>query len=331
MVGSHACAMNADGWARAEKMNADGRARGVTAPRIALSTLVLLVSVSGVGCGARGHVDTADASFEDARTTMRVRTALVNDEALGLERIIVDVRDGRVELSGRVSAPELATRAEELVRSVEGVRAVSVSLEVGPPAVAGRDRPGRLPSIPPPDAHEPSRILRVGVGGTFNLTPDGALGNGGGINPVIRLRSRTGWGPSLSMSWMRLPLKTTPSGAPALATMTVRPVMAGVEYAVSGDRLGASMSVVGGYSFNSLTLDTTQVAPGRAIGVNNAPALSAVASFWVNVTPRVGVSLFGGYLWVRPGATYASDTTLTEERLRADAVLLGVGVSYWLF
>ena len=175
MVRSHACAMHADGWAQADEMNADGRARGVIASRVALSTVVLLMSVAGLGCGARGHVDTADGSFEDARTTMRVRTALVNDEALGPERIIVDVRDGRVELSGRVSAPELATRAEELVRSVEGVRDVTVSLAVGPPAAASRDRPGRLPSIPPPDASAPSRIIGVGIGGTFNVAPDDAL------------------------------------------------------------------------------------------------------------------------------------------------------------
>ena len=288
-----------------------------------LLTLALLALASEVG---------AQTVVQDAQTAMRVRTVLVNDELLGPEKIIVDVQDGQVELSGQVSTSEMVGRAEALVSRVAGVRGVRLSLEIGPSQTIGRDRPGRLPSITSDNAVDtPSRILGLGVGGAFSATPDTEVGNGFGIGPIIRLRPRNGWGPSVGFSWTKLALKRSPIAGNPLAELNVKPVMVGVEYGLTRGRTASAVSLVGGYSFNSLSVDTGRTGPGRAIAVDNAPVLRAGAALWVDVTRRIGVNFFGGYLWVRPRVTFASDTTVDKTRIASDSALLGISVAYWVF
>ena len=107
--------------------------------------------------------------------------------------------------------------------------------------------------------------------------------------------------------------------------------MGGVEYGVTRGRLASAVSLVGGYAFNSLSVDTTQAGPNRAIAVDNALALRVGVSLWVDVSPRVGLNLFGGYRYTRPRVTFAGDSVLETHRLNADAALIGVGVAYWVF
>ena len=274
---------------------------------------------------------TVQTGFEDARITMRVRTALVNDPVLGTEAIQIEVRGGIVELEGRVTSAELVERAARLVQQVEGVRDVTVSLEVGPREVIGRDRPGRLPSIAGPNVDGPTRIIALGLGSTVGVSPDRAVGNGVGFGPVVRLRPRNGWGPSVGFSWTKTPLRESPTGQLPLASLAVRPVMGGVEYGVSRGRFASALSLIGGYAFTSLTPDTTRSGPGRAIGVRNGIAFRAGVSMWYDVTPRVGVNVFGGYRYTRPTVTFASDAVVSKHRINADAVLISVGFAYWIF
>ena len=291
-------------------------------------TCILALVIMGsclTGCGP-----TIQAGLEDAQLTMRVKTALLNDPELGTQPIDVAVGGGVVQLSGRVARAELIAQAEQLVQRVAGVREVELTLVVGPPEFVGRDRLGRLPSLAPPETDEPLRLVALGAGGTFGLPSDDSLGNGVGVGPVIRLRPRTGWSPSIGFSWTRTSLGET-GGQEGLADLVVRPVMGGVEYGLSRGDAVAALSFVGGYAFNSLDVDNRRVGPGRAIAVENGLALRAGLSVWYDITPRLGLNVFGGYRLARPQVTFARDTELTMRRLNADAVLVSVGVAYWLF
>ena len=262
--------------------------------------LLVLVNITGVASMACGP--TAQVGFEDARITMRVRTALLNDPELGTEAIEIVVRGGVVELTGRVTTADLMERAESVVRGVEGVRDVTLSLDVGPREEVGRDRPGRLPSIAGPREDGPSRIIAVGAGGTYSATPDAAVGNGTSYGPVIRLRPRNGWGPLIGFGWTKAPLRTSPTGQTPLASLAIRPIMGGVEYGVSRGRFASAFSLIGGYAFNSLTVDVTHSGPGRAIAVDNGVALRAGVSMWSTTSHPVwdSTSLAGIGLRGRP-------------------------------
>ena len=290
-----------------------------------LNALLLVTLVACLaGCGP-----TIQTGFEDAQLTMRVKTALLNDPELGTQPIDVAVRGGIVRLSGRVARGELMAQAERLVRQVAGVREVELTLDVGPPELAGRDRRGRLPSLAPPETDEPRRLLGVGAGGVL-VTPNDRVGTEVGVGPVVRLRSRTGWGPSVGFGWTRTPLKEF-GGQPGLADLVVRPVMGGVEYGLSRGPAVAAFSLVGGYAFNSLAVDNRRAGPGRAISVDNSLALRAGLSVWYDVTPRIGLNVFGGYRLARPEVTFASDTDLVTRRLNVDAAIVSVGIAYWVF
>jgi hypothetical protein len=147
----------------------------------------------------------------------------------------------------------------------------------------------------------------------------------------VRLRPRNGWGPTIGFSWTTTKIQEGVDGQAALATLKVRPVMAGLEYGVARDRLAASFSVVGGYAFNGLDVDTTRLGQGRAIDVSNSFAARVGASVWYDVTPRIGLNLFTGYRLARPDVTFASDTTIVTRRVNADAVIVSVGIAYWVF
>lgn len=282
--------------------------------------LCLVVVLVATGCGP-----TIQTGLADAQLTMRVKTALLNDPELGTLPIDVEVNGGIVLISGRVARADHIAQAERVVRAVDGVQDVDIMLDVAPREFVGRDQPGRLPSIAPPDTGEPLRLLGLGVGGVLSLPSGDDLGNGVGVGPIIRLRPRNGWGPSVGFGWTRTPIDQ------GLADLVVRPIMGGVEYGVSRGRMATALSLVGGYAFNSLAVDDGRVGPGRAIAVGNSLAFRTGVGVWYDITPRVGLNVFAGYRVTRPRATFASDTDITTRRLDADTVLLSVGVAYWVF
>ena len=279
-----------------------------------------------VGCGP-----TIQTGLADAQLTMRVKTAILNHPELGTQPIDVEVNGGVVLLSGHVERADDIVQAERLVRQVDGVRGVDVALDVAPRESIGRAQPGRLPSITPPDTDEPRRLLALGVGGTLGSTPGDDLGSSVSVGPIIRLRPRNGWGPSLGLGWTRAPIDGMRNPRRGLADLVVRPVMGGVQYGLTRGRLATVFSLVGGYSFNSLAIDDQRAGPGRAIAVDNSLAFRPGVVVWYDVTSRVGLNVFAGYRVTRPRVTFASDSDITTRRLDADTVLLSVGVAYWVF
>ena len=85
------------------------------------------------------------------------------------------------------------------------------------------------------------------------------------------------------------------------------------------------------YAFNRLVVDTTQAGPGRAIAVTNSFAWRPGAWVWYDIFPRVGLNVFGGYLFTRPELTFADDESISSRRVNAGTAILSVGVAYWVF
>src|SRR5437773_4241403 len=89
--------------------------------------LVLLAPLSNVACGK-----TVDETIDDTTITTRVKTAMLNDPAVGGLRIDVDTFKGAVTLSGRVKSQTEHDQALAIARGVNGVTEVKDALQIEP-------------------------------------------------------------------------------------------------------------------------------------------------------------------------------------------------------
>ena len=69
-------------------------------------------------------------NIDDTTLTATVKTKLSVDKLANLTRIDVDTYNGVVSLNGVVSSPEEKQRAEEIARTVNGVKKVVNNLQV---------------------------------------------------------------------------------------------------------------------------------------------------------------------------------------------------------
>ena len=321
---------------------------------IAATALLVVAVMAANGCSARSSSG-APAAVADAQTAVRVKTALVNHDALGTLPIDVQVRSGVVTLDGTVRSADDVESARMLALEVAGVARVESRLQIGdpdsPPApgnlpaglrqaprsaggaptVPENRRPVPLPALAPRPEEGPLRLVGLGASVRVTRPSEATLGGALAVGPLLRLRPRNGMGPAIAFNWTNTEIETGPTGRPGLAAIQLRPVMAGVEYGVVRGRLAVGASAVGGYSFNRLGVDTARAGPGRAIAVGNGFVWRPGAVLWADVTPRVGVNVFGGYLFARPKVTFASDASIATERVNAGSVVVSVGVAYWIF
>jgi osmotically-inducible protein OsmY len=79
------------------------------------------------GCGK-----TIGETIDDTTITTRVKTAMLNDPAVGGLSIDVDTYKGVVTLSGRVKTPAERDQALALARKTDGVTEVKDALQVIP-------------------------------------------------------------------------------------------------------------------------------------------------------------------------------------------------------
>jgi hyperosmotically inducible protein len=93
-------------------------------------TLALVLSAPLVaGCGK-----TVGETIDDTTITTRVKTAMLNDPAVGGLRIDVDTFRGAVTLSGRVKSQMEKEQAIAIARRVSGVTQVKDALQIIPDA-----------------------------------------------------------------------------------------------------------------------------------------------------------------------------------------------------
>jgi osmotically-inducible protein OsmY len=92
-----------------------------------LALALILTAPLTVACGK-----TVGETIDDTTTTTRVKTALLNDPAVGGLRIDVGTFKGVVTLSGRVKSEAEKTQAVTLARRIDGVTEVKDALQVEP-------------------------------------------------------------------------------------------------------------------------------------------------------------------------------------------------------
>lgn len=105
---SHACAAGTPVW-------------------MSLLLALVLTALVNVGCGK-----TVGEALDDTTITTRVKTAMLNDPAVGGLRIDVDTFKSVVTLSGRVKSQAERDQAVALARGINGVVEVKDALQVIP-------------------------------------------------------------------------------------------------------------------------------------------------------------------------------------------------------
>ena len=110
-----------------------------------LALMVMLVAPLTVACGK-----TVGATIDDTTITTRVKTAMLNDPAVGGLGIDVDTFKGVVTLSGRVRSEAERTQAVSLARRVNGVSEVKDALQIVPEGQQPAPAATPAPATPAP-------------------------------------------------------------------------------------------------------------------------------------------------------------------------------------
>jgi hypothetical protein len=146
----------------------------------------------------------------------------------------------------------------------------------------------------------------------------------------------SGWGPTFGLDWHTTDFNQALGSVDApLGSLRMRALLAGFGHTRRLGRFSASANVVGGYSFNDLSLDSA-AAPAFArtgnsllgVHVNNSAALKPEASVWYDVAKHAGVGVTAAYLVARPEEIVTSTAGTDVRHLRADAFELTVGVTF---
>lgn len=93
---------------------------------------VVLAALIAMPLAAAGCGKTVGETIDDTTITTRVKTAMLNDPAVGGLRIDVDTFKGAVTLSGRVKSEAERQQAIALARTIDGVTEVKDALQVIP-------------------------------------------------------------------------------------------------------------------------------------------------------------------------------------------------------
>lgn len=287
---------------------------------------LMLVSLLAPGCATTAAQD--PRLIEDAQTLARIRSAVVNDPELGLRPIEIRVRSGVVQLSGRVGSEDEARRLIALVRGLGGVTAVESEVKVVPESTLAAPV---VNITDPGDTASDRRFLAVGVALGYTNPRDVSLGSRLSLGSLFRIGSGTGLAPTVAFNWTTVELLNDVIGAQPIGRIRLRPVMGGVGYTWSGVRTSATLSLVAGYSFNSLSIG--DVSPGQAlvVGVDDSFAGRPGFSVWYDMNARLALNVFTGYLIARPRITVLDDVRVDTRTLRADTAVVRVGMAYKLF
>lgn len=94
-----------------------------TSPLLA-PILALLLTATMAGCAASPTRESTGEYIDDATITTRVKSAFVKDEEISALDIKVNTFKGKVQLAGFADDTKAIRRAEDIARSVPGVKEV---------------------------------------------------------------------------------------------------------------------------------------------------------------------------------------------------------------
>ncbi|MCX6552675.1 MAG: hypothetical protein NTY02_17010 [Acidobacteria bacterium] len=170
-------------------------------------------------------------------------------------------------------------------------------------------------------------------------TPDSDLGSQFKFSPFIRnTPHRTGWGPAFGLSWYTGDIRVPIDGqSTKIGEVKVRPVMAGVSYAIRRGRTMTSFSLVGGYAFNRARI-TSELPDGTTttIRMNSAWVTRPNVGVTWALTRRLAVVGSVGYVYTRPTITVevaqvGQPLRVESGRYRSDYVNMTVGAAFSIF
>ncbi len=82
------------------------------------------------GCAATTYKESTGEYIDDSAITVKVKAAIFNDPMLKVFQVNVETFKGVVQLSGFVDSAQVSAKAEEVAKSVAGVKSVKNSLIV---------------------------------------------------------------------------------------------------------------------------------------------------------------------------------------------------------
>jgi hypothetical protein len=180
---------------------------------------------------------------------------------------------------------------------------------------------------------------RLALGGsvTTRIAGSSATGGSASINFEARLgHERKGWDWQLSLlNWFDTDVQGQPTPAMDPGRLRIRPILAGYGRTWLRGRMTVTADVVGGLAINSFHLDPAAAAAYRTLGasgvdaaVSNTFAIKPEVQIWYDMNRRFGIKLDGGYLITRPTVTVSSTVGAKRWDVRADTVLITVGLVY---
>jgi hypothetical protein len=184
---------------------------------------------------------------------------------------------------------------------------------------------------------------RVALGANFSvrkLVDESARGHSG-IGLLWRFgEGETGWGWEWALNWYSADIRQPVGGTTVeFGELHVRPIMIGYGYSYRQGRQLYTASVVGGYSFTSMSLAPVAAdayydrlgARSLSLRTSNPLVIRPGFSLWHDLNEKVGLNVSAGFLVVRPRVTISSTVGEDERRLRADTFQLKIGLAYSIF
>lgn len=92
--------------------------------------VVLMLFVTFAAFAASSDKESAGEFVDDSVITTKIKSLLAGDDFLKSFKISVETRKGIVQLSGFVNSQDAAKKADQIARSVKGVKSVDNSLIV---------------------------------------------------------------------------------------------------------------------------------------------------------------------------------------------------------
>jgi len=173
---------------------------------------------------------------------------------------------------------------------------------------------------------------------TSSVATSDTAGSSASVGLEMRLGHETekwGWQTSF-FSWFDTDVqRQTPIPNSQFGRLRVRPVMIGYGYGRSFRRVDVTIDVVGGIAFNSYHPDPETIAARKAAGATdlhgestNSLAIKPEVQLWYDLNRRWGLRMAGGYLITRPTVSVTSSLGADRMPVRADSLLITVGIVY---
>ncbi|MCZ4058515.1 BON domain-containing protein [Pantoea sp. LMR881] len=97
---------------------------------LASALIAGVVALTLSACAPTATKEGTGGYIDDTVITTKVKSELLKDDSLKSTEINVETFKGKVQLSGFVSSPQMASRAVEVTRTVSGVKSVVNNMQI---------------------------------------------------------------------------------------------------------------------------------------------------------------------------------------------------------